>query len=126
MWSSERGIGDRDGPVPKGGRRTGRGVAGAAEGHRPKPAAHAIGIANDGAGLRRRTSRLGVRHGCACLGLRHRRLTAHADQVALVRTVGTNRLRPLARRLLMTLRPPGVLMRARKPWDRFRLMLLGC
>jgi hypothetical protein len=47
------------------------------------------------------------------------------DQVDFVRTVVASRARPLARRLEITLRPPGVLMRARKPWDRFRLMLLG-
>ena len=47
------------------------------------------------------------------------------DQVDFERTVVASRARPLARRLEMTLRPPGVLMRARKPWDRFRLMLLG-
>lgn len=36
-----------------------------------------------------------------------------------------NFLRPLARRRLITLRPPGVAMRARKPWVRLRLILLG-
>jgi len=35
------------------------------------------------------------------------------------------RLRPFARRALMTRRPPGVFMRARKPWVRTRLILLG-
>jgi hypothetical protein len=35
------------------------------------------------------------------------------------------RARPLARRALKTLRPPGVLMRARKPWLRLRLITLG-
>jgi hypothetical protein len=40
-------------------------------------------------------------------------------------TVTVNRLRPLARRRLMTLRPPGVSMRARKPCVRFLLILLG-
>lgn len=40
-------------------------------------------------------------------------------------TVTVNRLRPLARRRLRTLRPPGVSMRARKPCVRFLLMLLG-
>ena len=40
-------------------------------------------------------------------------------------TVTVNRLRPLARRRLMTLRPPGVAMRARKPWVLFLLILLG-
>jgi len=35
------------------------------------------------------------------------------------------RLRPLARRALMTLRPPSVAMRARNPCVRLRLRLLG-
>jgi hypothetical protein len=35
------------------------------------------------------------------------------------------RLRPLARLRRSTARPPGVLMRARKPWLLFRLILLG-
>jgi len=35
------------------------------------------------------------------------------------------RARPLARRALNTLRPPGVLIRARKPWLRLRLITLG-
>lgn len=35
------------------------------------------------------------------------------------------RLRPLARRALITARPPGVAMRARKPWVRLRLIMLG-
>lgn len=36
-----------------------------------------------------------------------------------------SRARPLARRALITLRPPRVRMRARKPWSRFRFRLLG-
>lgn len=36
-----------------------------------------------------------------------------------------SRLRPLARRALMTARPPRVAIRARKPWVRLRRMLLG-
>jgi hypothetical protein len=35
------------------------------------------------------------------------------------------RARPLARRRLSTRRPPRVAMRARKPWLRARLSLLG-
>lgn len=35
------------------------------------------------------------------------------------------RVRPLARRALNTLRPPLVLMRARNPWTRLRLRVLG-
>lgn len=35
------------------------------------------------------------------------------------------RRRPLARRALITSRPPLVAMRARKPWLRLRLILLG-
>lgn len=35
------------------------------------------------------------------------------------------RARPLERRALSTLRPPLVLMRARKPWVFFRLRALG-
>ena len=38
---------------------------------------------------------------------------------------GVNRARPLARRRLMTRRPALVAMRARKPWVRARLILLG-
>ncbi len=40
-------------------------------------------------------------------------------------TQGVRRVRPLARRALITLRPPLVAMRARKPWVRARLRLLG-
>ena len=47
------------------------------------------------------------------------------NQVDFVRTVVASRERPLARRLEMILRPLAVAIRARKPWDRFRLMLLG-
>ena len=36
-----------------------------------------------------------------------------------------SRLRPLARRLLITACPARVLIRLRKPWVRLRLMLLG-
>ena len=36
-----------------------------------------------------------------------------------------NRLRPFARRRLMTARPPAALIRTRKPCVRFRLVLLG-
>ena len=36
-----------------------------------------------------------------------------------------NSLRPFARRRLMTARPPAALIRTRKPWVRFRLVLLG-
>ena len=39
--------------------------------------------------------------------------------------VAASRLRPLARRRLRTRRPPGVAMRARKPWRRLRRRLLG-
>ena len=35
------------------------------------------------------------------------------------------RLRPFARRAASTRRPPGVAMRARKPWRRLRTSLLG-
>src|SRR5437763_12265041 len=35
------------------------------------------------------------------------------------------RLRPLARRAASTRRPPGVAIRARKPWRRLRISLLG-
>ena len=46
-------------------------------------------------------------------------------QCRLVPMVGTRRLRPLARRRARTFRPPAVLIRARNPWLRFLLMLLG-
>ena len=36
-----------------------------------------------------------------------------------------SRARPLARRALITARPPRVLIRARNPWVRFRFRLLG-
>lgn len=55
-----------------------------------------------------------------------------ADNAAKMRRVHSidsdqaeRRLRPLARRALMILRPPTVFMRARKPWLRARLRLLG-
>lgn len=38
---------------------------------------------------------------------------------------GVRRTRPLARRALITLRPPKVAMRARKPWVRARFRVLG-
>lgn len=41
------------------------------------------------------------------------------------RTQTVKLFRPLARRALMTRRPPRVFMRARKPWVRTRLILLG-
>lgn len=50
--------------------------------------------------------------------LRHDPLLGTFDQ-------GVSRLRPLARRFLMTRRPPLVAMRARKPWRRLRRMRLG-
>ena len=40
-------------------------------------------------------------------------------------TQALRRARPLARRAFNTLRPPGVAMRARKPWLRLRLITLG-
>ena len=43
----------------------------------------------------------------------------------LVRISGAKRLRPFERRRRKTFLPPGVLIRARKPWQRFRLILLG-
>lgn len=48
----------------------------------------------------------------------------------LARTMGlrhqrARRLRPFARRFLITFLPPGVLMRTRNPWVLFRLLLLG-
>ncbi len=42
-----------------------------------------------------------------------------------IRFQGARRARPLARRALITLRPLRVAMRARKPWVRARLRLLG-
>jgi len=36
-----------------------------------------------------------------------------------------SRARPLARRALITARPPRVCMRARKPWVRLRFKVLG-
>ncbi len=36
-----------------------------------------------------------------------------------------NRARPLARRALITARPPRVFMRARNPWLRLRFKVLG-
>lgn len=48
-----------------------------------------------------------------------------APQLRLLETVATNFFRPLARRRRRTLRPPAVFIRARNPWDRLRLILLG-
>src|SRR5690606_32977233 len=42
-----------------------------------------------------------------------------------VRAQTARRLRPLARRALMTARPPRVFMRTRKPWVRARRVLEG-
>lgn len=54
---------------------------------------------------------------------------APREAFALLGVDGTpqtdRRLRPLARRAFSTLRPPRVLMRARNPWVRARLILLG-
>ena len=47
----------------------------------------------------------------------------HADGCAGAQTA--RRLRPLARRALMTARPPRVFMRTRKPWVRARRVLEG-
>jgi len=49
------------------------------------------------------------------------------QSLARSKTAGqtARRLRPLARRALMTARPPRVRMRARKPWVRARLTLDG-
>src|SRR5690348_7795987 len=41
------------------------------------------------------------------------------------RSYTASRLRPFARRLLMTFRPPNVFMRARKPWVRARRTFEG-
>ena len=54
--------------------------------------------------------------------------TGKTQRSALAALAGygrTRRLRPFARRRLMTFRPPVVFIRARKPWLRLRLMLLG-
>ena len=45
--------------------------------------------------------------------------------VYFVGAEGANRARPLARRLFNTARPPGVRMRWRKPYVRFRLTFFG-
>jgi hypothetical protein len=44
---------------------------------------------------------------------------------AAIRDQAERRLRPRARRAAITLRPPTVAMRARKPWRRLRTILLG-
>lgn len=56
----------------------------------------------------------------AARGFIHRRIPQ-----CLEGTVGTRRLRPLARRRLMTSRPCAVDMRVRKPWVWARFTLLG-
>jgi len=48
-----------------------------------------------------------------------------APEPALTAQTCVRRLRPLARRAFNTRRPPRVLRRARKPWVRTRLSLLG-
>ena len=66
----------------------------------------------------------------------HPRLTQHPAEIpsrtqpaalgeAVQLSYADNRFRPLARRALMILRPPLVAMRARNPWVRLRLRLLG-
>lgn len=52
-----------------------------------------------------------------------RRLQGHRFRLPGVQTA--RRLRPLARRLLMTLRPPRLFMRTRKPWVRARRIFDG-
>jgi hypothetical protein len=44
---------------------------------------------------------------------------------SLVKMVGVSCLRPFLRRRWRTSRPPGVAIRARKPWTRLRRILLG-
>jgi len=46
-------------------------------------------------------------------------------QVFLELMVGTSRERPFERRRRITFRPPGLRIFVRKPWERFRLILLG-
>jgi hypothetical protein len=49
----------------------------------------------------------------------------NADQLYFELVVGVRRLRPFARRRLITRRPPTVAIRARKPWVRLRRRLCG-
>ena len=51
------------------------------------------------------------------------RLVGHGDYLWWMS--GARRERPLRRRAVSTARPPVVFIRARKPWVRFRLILLG-
>lgn len=50
---------------------------------------------------------------------------ALVGKLILLATVTVNCLRPLRRRFDNTARPPRVFIRARKPWVRSRLILLG-
>lgn len=52
-------------------------------------------------------------------------MTGEYNANYLVRMSDAKRLRPLERRRRNTFFPPGVLIRARKPWQRLRLILLG-
>src|SRR5690606_18616541 len=55
----------------------------------------------------------------------HRHVTTRLCTNYLVYLGVARTLRPRARRRLITRRPPTVFMRARKPWVRRRLMVLG-
>jgi hypothetical protein len=60
------------------------------------------------------------------IGTREARGWATSRQPGCFAGIATvRRRRPLARRRLSTLRPPGVAMRAMNPWVRFRRRLLG-
>ena len=79
-----------------------------------------------GAGLQ---SYKAARHRCLTGGLRRNAHPAPASRDAArirkSRGQADRRLRPFARRAAMTRRPPGVAIRARKPWRRLRISLLG-
>ena len=59
------------------------------------------------------------------LKLTSRLQSLHCRGERQTRVYTASRLRPLARRALMTARPPRVFMRTRKPWVRARRILEG-
>ena len=78
--------------------------------------AHVQSLRNARAVRSRAQSRCASR--CRCDQVAHRATWPDGPQTA-------RRLRPLARRALITLRPPAVFMRTRKPWVRLRRVTEG-
>lgn len=60
-----------------------------------------------------------------CVAVTSRFLLLNSSRFCVNRPQALSRIRPFARRALITALPPRVFMRARKPWVRFRFTSLG-